>query len=252
MAFRGDIQGGQQANPLAGAFGGMGGGGQGTAGIEKNMSWKLLFFAGACCTTAAGGIALFILLTKFAPCSFMSNIFLLFFGFLMIILDFPIPHPQGRLMLIRDNIYKFLLLLTRFTGRGLWYLFLSSMVFVALHSETQESSLVGVVLSAYLLILGIASTVKGVMLSRKLNVVRDALASSGRANDFIGGGQSGLSKEQFAQMVTNCTNDHNMFTPDDLTTSSTPSPSRPTTTAWSPARSTTTGSGRGACSWCEL
>merc|ERR1719337_512246 len=66
------------------------------------------------------------------PAGFVTVLFQLFFGLLMVVLDFPIPHPSPMLANVRAHIYKFFLFLTRFTGRGLWYLFLGTMIFATL------------------------------------------------------------------------------------------------------------------------
>merc|ERR1719236_392889 len=103
---------------------------QTTGGIEKRMTWRLLFFVAACCVFAAGVIAVLSLLFKFppAPMSFLSECFLLIFGFLMVICDLPFSHPNPSINMVRNSIYKYLMFLTRFTGRGVWYCFLGTMV----------------------------------------------------------------------------------------------------------------------------
>mmetsp|Transcript_20391 Transcript_20391/g.57368 ORF Transcript_20391/g.57368 Transcript_20391/m.57368 type:complete len:262 (-) Transcript_20391:287-1072(-) len=227
MAFRGDIQGGQASWGGAGGGGGAGAGGmqglglvggQAASGIEKTMRWKFLFFGGAVVTFATGLGCLLFWLSKFtwAPATLTSDIFLLIFGSLMIILDFPIPHPHKGLVHVRDNIYKFLLFMTRFMGRGLWYLFLATMVFGALW-DTNINWFIGGVFTFYLVLLGAGALVKGWMISSKLQSVREAIVSSGRgAEHYIARGQTGLSKEQFKAMVEQVTNQHDLFTNDDV------------------------------------
>lgn len=220
MAFRGDVQGSQNATPdmtLSG-FSGLTGS-QAVAGIEKNLKWKLFFFGGACVTFAGGVISVLYWIFHFtwAPATFMSEIFLLTFGILMLVLDLPIPHPHKHLVTIRDSCYKFLLFMTRFMGRGVWYLFLSSMVFAALW-DTNINLFLGCTFTAYLFFLGVIALVKGWIISHKLQAVREAIMNSGRTADhFISRGQTGLSKEQFKAMVANVTPhqaDH--FSNDDL------------------------------------
>uniref|UniRef100_A0A7S0BBR5 COPI associated protein n=1 Tax=Pyrodinium bahamense TaxID=73915 RepID=A0A7S0BBR5_9DINO len=232
MAFRGDIQGGQAAwgAGSSGGGGGMGGagmggmagmglvGGQAIAGIEKTMQWKVLFFGGAVMTFASGiGCLVYeVSRVEWAPATLISDIFLFLFGGLMVVLDFPIRHPQKWLVNIRDNCYKFLLFMTRFMGRGVWYLFLSTLVFASLW-DNQINWFLGGVFTAYLCCLGIAALVKGYMISSRLQSVREAIVSSGRgAEHYIARGQSGLSKEQFRAMVEQVTNRHDLFTNDDL------------------------------------
>mmetsp|Transcript_69621 Transcript_69621/g.148930 ORF Transcript_69621/g.148930 Transcript_69621/m.148930 type:complete len:256 (+) Transcript_69621:86-853(+) len=221
MAFRGDIQGGAASGPasLAGGVGLQGlTGGQGVSGIEKTLKWKLFFFGGACVTFLTAVITIFYWISRFAwaPATFVAEVFLLIFGILMIVLDFPIPHPHKHLVAIRDNCYKFVLFMTRFMGRGCWYLFLATMVFSALW-DSGVNYFTGAAFTTYLVILGVCALVKGWMLSNKLQTVREAIVSQGRsAEHYIARGQTGLSKEQFKAMVESVTNQSELFSSDDL------------------------------------
>jgi len=149
---------------------------QAVAGIAKNMSWKWLFFGAACCTMASAIISiLYLIFTfSFAPFSFTTVKFQFVFGFLMLVLDFPIPYPDAKLAAVRGHIYKFLLFMTRFTGRGAWYLFLGTMIFATLF-DLKISPFFGICLGGYVGILGIVTLVFGIQLSRKLDVVRKEL-----------------------------------------------------------------------------
>merc|ERR1711935_1311649 len=109
-----------------------------------------------------------------APCSFTTVLFMFFFGFLQVVLDFPIPHPNPTLAAVRVNIYKFLLFLTRFTGRGIWYLFLGTMIFATLF-DLKISYFFGICLGGYVGILGLVTLVFGIRLSQRLDQVRKAL-----------------------------------------------------------------------------
>merc|ERR1719198_2736089 len=97
------------------------------------MKWKWGFFGGAVVVFGVGvGTSLYwIGHPTFAPATAVSEFFLLMFGALMLVLDFPFPnmalHPH--ITAFRFHIYKFVLFMTRFMGRGIWYLFLSTMVF---------------------------------------------------------------------------------------------------------------------------
>jgi hypothetical protein len=152
------------------------GGGQAVAGIAKNMSWKLLFFVAAVCTLASSVISILFMIITFAwePAGFVTVLFQLFFGLLMVVLDFPIPHPSPMLANVRAHIYKFFLFLTRFTGRGMWYLFLGTMIFATLF-DLNISAFFGICLGGYVGILGLVTLIFGVRLSQKLDVVRQEL-----------------------------------------------------------------------------
>merc|ERR1719456_492724 len=156
--------------------------GQAIAGIAKNMSWKVLFFAAACCTLGSSIISiLYMVFTlEWAPFSFTTVLFMLLFGFLMVVLDFPIPHPSPTLAQVRAGIYKFFLFLTRFTGRGVWYLFLGTMIFATLF-DLNISVFFGICLGGYVGILGLVTLFFGIRLSQKLDAVRQ---------EFLLGGQT--------------------------------------------------------------
>jgi len=221
MAFRGDIQGGASAGnaSLTGGLGLQGlVGGQAEAGIMKSMKWKLFFFVGAVMPFLSGVISTIYWISNFtwAPDTILCQLFLLFFGLLMIVLDFPIPHPHKHLVTVRDNCYKFVLFMTRFMGRGVWYLFLATEVFSALW-DGNITWFFGGAFAAYLVGLGVGALVKGYSISLKLQSVREAIVSQGRSADhYISRGQTGLSKEQFKAMVESVLGGGETFSSDDL------------------------------------
>lgn len=184
-------------------MGGMGaGGGQGVAGVAKNLSWKLLFFAAAVCVLSAGVMAILLIIFSFewAPFTFFSELFLLIFGLIMVILDAPIP-TNANVQAFRINIYKFFLFMTRFTGRGIWYCFLGTMVWMSLFDQENEgwfAQLLGVIAGLYPIVLGIVCMIYGFMLSRKLDDVRRQLQMKA-----VQCPPNGLSKEQFKTMIMN-------------------------------------------------
>jgi len=191
----------------------MGGGGQAVAGIAKNMSWKFLFFGAACCTLASSIIAIIymIITIKIAPCSFTTVLFMLFFGLMQVVLDFPVPHPNQTLAWTRLNIYKFLLFLTRFTGRGIWYLFLGTMIFATLW-DLKISYFFGICLGGYVGILGLVTLVFGVRLSQRLDQVRKALLHDDKPPPH-----GGYSTEGFRTLAQQVSSGKIEFTDDELT-----------------------------------
>lgn len=149
---------------------------QAVHGIAKNMSWKILFFLAGCCTLAAATISILFMIFsfEFAPFSFTTILFMLLFGILMVILDFPVPRPSPTLASVRAHIYKFFLFLTRFTGRGVWYLFMGTMIFATLF-DLDINQFFGIVMGGYVGLVGIASLVFGIRLSNRLDAVRQEL-----------------------------------------------------------------------------
>jgi len=185
---------------------------QSVSGIAKNMSWKILFFTAACCVLAGGIISLLDLIFTFswAPFSFTAQVFMLVFGLLMLVLDFPIPHPSPHLALVRNSIYKYLLFMTRFTGRGIWYTFLGTMIFGALF-DLNINWFFGVLLGGYVGVLGIVTMCYGAALSRKLNSVRLAIQEQGAPPQCP---DRGFSKEGFKALAQHV--NHTEFSEDEL------------------------------------
>jgi hypothetical protein len=214
MAFRGDVHDGPSS--LQAGIGLIGG--QAESGIEKTMRWKLGFFTGAIfvVATAVFSTIHYLSAPEWAPGTFFGNLFLLVFGLLMVVLDFPIPHPHQSLVDVRDNIYKFVLFMTRFTGRGVWYLFLSTLIFSTLW-DGGPSWMMGLFFTGYLIILGLVASYKGGMMSYKLNKVREEILKSNRsAEHYLAPRQTSLSKVQFQAMVESVTRDKDFFDTDEL------------------------------------
>lgn len=197
-------------------------GGQAEAGIEKTMTVKLAFFTGAVVVVATSFFSImhYMRNVQWAPATFFVNLFLLSFGILMIVLDFPIPHPHQGLVTVRNNIYKFFLFLTRFTGRGVWYLFLATMIFSMLW-DGGPSWILGLLFTGYLIILGGMALYKGGSMSLRLNQVREEILKQNRsAEHYLAPGHTRLSKKQFETMINSVMSDHltgdPFFTYDEL------------------------------------
>eukprot|EP00434_Breviolum_minutum_P011802 symbB.v1.2.010415.t2/scaffold655.1/size176010/2 len=138
------------------------------------------------------------------------------------VLDFPIPNPTQRdwptLVSIRDHCYKFVLFMTRFMGRGMWYLFLATMVFAALW-DTNISWFFGGLFTLYLVVLGAVALWKGWLISVQLDKARNILLrekeTGGSLDHYIAPTQAGLNKVQFKALLKTVTNEE-MFSFDDL------------------------------------
>lgn len=158
--------------PGGGALAGLGG-----SGKKFSWTWKLGFFVAASCTAAAGIIGTINrALTPFATFDFVNEVYLLIFGGLMLVIDAPEVHPRMRD--VKLVIYKYLLFMTRFTGRGFWYIFLGVSIFGSLWDEN-ISPFLGFLLGGYVVILGFASVYYGAEKSFKLERVRKAVMARG-------------------------------------------------------------------------
>merc|ERR1711957_95205 len=72
-----------------------------------------------------------------------------------------------------------MLFLTKFTGKGLWYIFLGTMVFASLWDQETCPKVLGACLSIYPILLGLAAFFKGWCLSLELNKVRKQKLNKG-------------------------------------------------------------------------
>lgn len=195
-----------------------GGAGDGNIAIEKLMKWHWAFFGGACLVfaTALGTMIHWLRNFTFAPATFFFEMFLLMFGLMMLVLDTPVPHVQKHphIQGVRFHIYKFALFMTRFWGRGMWYLFLATMVFGALW-DTDINRFLGGFSTLYLTVLGIFAMAKGALMSHKLNRVRDRINDAGLAAErYVPSGS--ISMSQFKVVVESTTNEQELFNDDEL------------------------------------
>lgn len=194
-------------------------GGQAESGIEKKFYWKLLFFTGAVFVVSTSVLSSIRYIRHFewAPATFVLNLFLLIFGILMIVLDFPIPHPCRCLVKIRDGIYKDFLFMTRFVGRGIWYLFLATLVFSSLWEGRNTTRVIGAIFTGYLILLAIAAIAQGAYLSFKLQKVRKEILDTQRtAEHYLAPKQIGLTKVQFEAMIETVMHATDHFTDTEL------------------------------------
>lgn len=174
----------------------------GSQGGQKkfSLSWKLGFFIAACATVGAGVLGVLDLaLTTFAPFDLINEIYLLGFGLLMLVIDFPVPE-NPKIRETKNTIYKYLLFMTRFTGRGIWYLFLGTMIFASLW-DLGLSPFLGFILGGYVVILGGASIFYGVQKSMKLEQVRKAVQQRGSSSGHDMCPPAGLTTSQFNEMA---------------------------------------------------
>merc|ERR1719335_414997 len=87
----------------------------------------------------------------------------------MFVLDAPLNFKF--VQEAKSHINKYAKFLTRLSGRGVWFIFLGTMTFATLW-ENSISYFLAVVLGFFVFGVGVASTVIGVVKSRKLEKVR--------------------------------------------------------------------------------
>ncbi|CAD7966708.1 unnamed protein product [Amoebophrya sp. A120] len=161
--------------------------------------WKFLFFVGAGCVTAGGVLGIIGGISSFlSPFSFCNQVYLLIFGLLMLILDMPYENTQ--LHEIRLAIFRYLLFMTRFTGRGAWYLFLATMIWASLFNLGLDP-MIGFVLAAVVGALGGVSVYFGVQKSMRLEKLRKAICAKGANAVLDMVPARGLTLEEFNELA---------------------------------------------------
>lgn len=175
----------------------------GFAGRYFGGLWKLLFFLGAVTVTASGFIGLIKGLTMIlSPFSMCNQIYLIVFGSIMLVIDSPIE--AFALIDVKMSIFRYLLFMTRFTGRGFWYVFLATMIWGSLFNLNIEP-LLGFFLGNAVGALGVISIVQGIRMSLKLEKARKAVCGNGPAAVMNMCPSGGLTLPEFNDLCKNQT-----------------------------------------------
>lgn len=166
--------------------------------------WKLLFFTCAGAVTAAGVLSIIVGVTSMAaPFDFINYCYLTLFGLLMVVIDLPIDNITIREFKI--SIFTYALFMTRFIGRGFWYLFLAAMTVGALW-DNDVSPFLGFILGGYVGLVAIYSLVYGWNLSRKLEFLRMKIRSQGPDQWAAYVPPVGMTKVQFRDLGASLAN----------------------------------------------
>lgn len=161
--------------------------------------WKVAFFTCACCVTAAGTLSIFVGIMEFLPpFDFVNFVYLTLFGLIMMVIDSPIEN--GLIRNFKNVIFHYALFMTRFVGRGGWYLFLAAMTVGALW-DNSVSPLLGFFLGGWIGGVAIASLVYGIQLSLTLEAVRKKVLEQGPEKWGAYIPPSGMTKTQFKEMA---------------------------------------------------
>jgi len=109
-----------------------------------------------------------------SPFAYILNAYVTFFSFILVVFEFP--KSFFLLESLRNWFEKWLKAFARLVGRGLFYIFLGSIVLMGY-------GFVGYILGAIIIVVGIGSIFIGIMLSRKLRALRSDLQTR-FGNDF--------------------------------------------------------------------
>jgi len=184
-----------------------------TASKRFGGKWKCAFFLAALCVNAAAVVGTVeTLIYELSPFDVINQVYLFVFGILMLVVDFPWEHPK--VTILKLSVYKYLLFMTRFTGRGLWYVYLAGMIAGSLYDNNLCKPL-GFILGGYVAAVGCFSTAQGFWTSIKLERVRK------RVNERIHElatvvPPTGMTKEQFSAMARELVGSDSSFSEEDL------------------------------------
>jgi len=156
---------------------------------------QMIFFSAALLVLSTSVLSLITSIMEAAPVKVIVQIYLVIFGFLMMVIDIPEHMSHSFLTDMKYAIYRNLLCLTRFTGRGLWYLFLGSMLFVSLY---KNHFLLSVVCGIPVSVLGVGATIHGIRKTRELEALRQSLKFREQEDSCP---EEGLSKTEFCKMA---------------------------------------------------
>lgn len=174
--------------------------------------WKLLFFTCGACVTGAGFLSIVVGIGSMAaPFDFINYIYLTLFGLLMLVIDLPVDNLTIREF--RIAIFTYALFMTRFVGRGFWYLFLAAMTVGALW-DNDVSPFLGFILGGYIGAVSIYSLLFGYNLSRKLDFLRMKIRSQGPDQWSAYVPPVGMTKVQFRDLGASLANI--VFTDEEL------------------------------------
>eukprot|EP00397_Hematodinium_sp_SG-2012_P019160 GEMP01019675.1.p1 GENE.GEMP01019675.1~~GEMP01019675.1.p1 ORF type:complete len:269 (+),score=16.89 GEMP01019675.1:62-808(+) len=157
---------------------------------------------------------------RFEAFEIMTSIYLALFGVIIIILDVPLNFT--RLIRLKEIIRKYCRLLTRLTGKGVWFIFLGCTSFATLW-DTRIACILAWVISLPVCIFGISCLVFGILKSQQLDKLRQELRvmkDQGNLEDTVRQYASvghGLSSVDFAKMAGDIC--QIQFSPEDLTLS---------------------------------
>eukprot|EP00397_Hematodinium_sp_SG-2012_P028479 GEMP01029988.1.p1 GENE.GEMP01029988.1~~GEMP01029988.1.p1 ORF type:complete len:243 (+),score=41.19 GEMP01029988.1:54-731(+) len=166
--------------------------------IEKfSTTWKVFFFAAAICVIGAAVLGFMWAGSELDAFKLVCEGYLCVFGLLMAVVDIPDTLSLSYLTEIRYSIFTYLMFMTRFTGRGLWYLFLGSMIISTLW---HDNFVVALLLGGYVAALGLMAFCFGVTKSRQLEAVRQALKM--REQEDVCDA-TGMTKEEFCEIAIN-------------------------------------------------
>lgn len=179
-------------------------------GLMKKFGglWKLFFFSAALATITAAIISIVGCCFEGQPVFlFFTQIYLLLIGLALCIIDLPDfreGNEPAHFYKLHFAVNKYLMGFTRFIGRGLAFLFLSTMIYSALWNNNVFPSL-GIILGGYVAFVGIVSIAVGFRRSHTLDRTRVALqrqvATKGEPYISMICPRGGLTGEQFKELA---------------------------------------------------
>jgi len=177
-------------------------------GVGKSFPLKmnLIFFIAACCVVFAGFFGTIDMFLTFPlnPFDLLDEAYLLVFGGMMFVLDAPLNFKL--ILEAKGAICKYVRFLTRFTGRGVWYVFLGTMTFGTLWRT--EWMFLAVMMGFFVFGVGAYSAVMGGFKSKKLERLRRTIDTNYGAKletlyaNYARNPNMGMTKPEFNEMAS--------------------------------------------------
>ncbi len=137
------------------------------------VTWESIYFVSSCILSLCGVVAfLGNMVTPFAFFDFVDSVYLVAFGILGLSLDSPYRYPFFDI--VRSAMYRHFAFSVKVVGRGLWLIFMSSIVHRSLW-DNDVWTVGAIVFSLVLLSIGICSASWGCALTRRVGKSKLAL-----------------------------------------------------------------------------
>jgi len=142
---------------------------------KGHWTWQAVCFCTSLATLALGLLSFLSFINILtSPFSYILNAYITFFSFTLVV--FECPTSFFLLESLRDWFDKWFKAFTRLVGRGIFYIFLGSIVLTGY-------GFIGYILGVVIIVVGLASIFIGIMLTRKLRALRSDLQTR-FGNDF--------------------------------------------------------------------
>jgi len=169
--------------------------------------WTFMWFGAALCVMVGSCISAIDETFSLEWVDALEMAYLFLFGLLLAIVDTPLFTQMSFVTHIRQSCNRFIAILTRVTGKGIVYMFLGCTLWSSMWTNLEGGMLlfVAFVLGIVIFFTGIVSIILGIIKSRNLNGVREALKKDSKVQEVYDqyarmNHAYGLTPEEFERM----------------------------------------------------